>query len=240
MSAATGHDEVILFDLFGTLVEYEPNRQRIVYPETLQLVQQMGGPQDHETFLITWDAASAALERASASTLAEFTMLDAAQAFAVSVGLEPSPDQVAELAARFLAEWKRHVRAVDGICDLIAALAGSYRLGVVSNTHDPDMVPSMLRSMGVAEYFEVVLLSVSHGYRKPHPSIYQVAMERMGCGASAIAFVGDSYEADYLGPRRAGMRAYLIDPKACHRIPEANRLESVLALPERLAPFSRA
>lgn len=237
MSAATGHDEVILFDFFGTLVEYEPDRQQIVYPETLRLVQQMGGPVDHELFLCQWDASSAALERASASTLAEFTMLDAAQAFAVSVGLEPSPAQLAELAATFLAEWKRHVRAVGGVSDLVAALAGSYRLGIVSNTHDPDMVPSMLRSMGVAEYFEAVVLSVSHGYRKPHPSIYQVAMERMGCPASAIAFVGDSYEADYLGPRRAGMTAYLIDPTTRHRIPEANRLDSVLALPERLAPF---
>ena len=236
MNAAAKHPEVLLFDFFGTLVEYEADRKQLGYPETYRLVQHWGGPVDHELFLAQWDAASAALEEVSASTFVEFTMLDAASAFAATAGLLLSRDQLTGLAATFISEWQRHVIPVAGVTDLIVSLSDSYRLGIVSNTHDPHMVPSMLQTMGVAEHFEVILLSVDHGYCKPHPSIYDLAIKRMGCAASGIAFVGDSYESDYLGPRQAGMDAYLIDPEVRYQLPAAARLESVLDIAALLRP----
>ena len=240
MDVAAENHEVVLFDFFGTLVDYERDRKQLDYPETLRLVQQLGGPADQELFLAQWDAASAALEQVSASTFEEFTMLDAASAFAATAGLVLSQDQVAELAATFTAEWERHVIPVAGMTNLITSLSAAYRLGIVSNTHDPHMVPSMLQTMGIAKHFEVIVLSVDHGYCKPHPSIYDLSIQRMGCAASSIAFVGDSYESDYLGPRRAGMDAYLIDPQARHQVPAAARLHSVLDIAARLLPSQPA
>ncbi|MEO6627836.1 MAG: HAD family hydrolase, partial [Aquihabitans sp.] len=220
----------------GTLVDYEPDRTQLEYPETLRLVQLWGGSVDHELFLAQWDASSADLEQVSANTFEEFTMLDAAGAFAATAGLVLSQDQVTELAATFIAEWERHVTPVVGVTNLITSLAGTYRLGIVSNTHDPHMVTSMLQKMGVDNHVEMIVLSVDHGHCKPHPSIYERAIERMGCAPSSIAFVGDSYESDYLGPRREGMEAYLIDPQALHRLPATARLQSVLDLAALLLP----
>jgi len=47
---------------------------------------------------------------------------------------------------------------------------------------------------------------------KPHPSIFVSALERLACAASATLFIGDSYEADYLGAKGVGMQALLVDP----------------------------
>jgi putative hydrolase of the HAD superfamily len=107
-------------------------------------------------------------------------------------------------------EWQQHVIPAPGAADKLRRLAASYRLGIVSNTHDPAMVPSMLDSMGIADVMSIVLLSVEDGYRKPHPSIYARCLDQLQMSPGEVLFVGDSYTADYDAPPRAGMHALLI------------------------------
>ena len=226
--------EAVLFDFFGTLVEYQPDRARLEYPRSHRLLSSWGHSLTHQTFITQWDHASANLELRAAASFEEFTMADAALAFSLTCDLQLSPDRCQELGSTFVTEWQQHIRPIDGVAELLARLARSVRLGIVSNTNDAAMVPSILRSMGVADAFEVVVLSVSHGYRKPHPSIYRAALDHLGCPAEQVAFVGDSYDADYIGAELAGMTAYLIDPRAAYDVPSAVRLASVLDAEKRL------
>lgn len=235
VGAGTLRYDAVLFDVFGTLVDYQPDRLRLEYPSTHRLLTSWGHSLTHETFTTAWDRASAALELRAASSFEEFTMADAAHAFSLACDLRLPPDHCQELGSTFVSEWQQHVRPVDGVTDLVADLAPHARLGIVSNTHDAAMVPSILRDMGVANLFEVTVLSVDHGHRKPHPSIYQAALDHLGCRAERVAFVGDSYDADYIGPQRVGMTSYLIDPDSMHDIPSSARIASVLDVAERLA-----
>ncbi|WP_228481843.1 MULTISPECIES: HAD family hydrolase [Pseudomonadaceae] len=43
---------------------------------------------------------------------------------------------------------------------------------------------------------------------KPEPAIYHQVVERLGCDASAIAMIGDTLEADALGPISQSMQGY--------------------------------
>ena len=47
------------------------------------------------------------------------------------------------------------------------------------------------------------------GYLKPHPSIFQAALECLGTEAEETIFVGDTVEHDIAGAQAAGMRAIL-------------------------------
>lgn len=226
--------EAVLFDFFGTLVAYEPEWSRLAYPDSHRLLEMWGCDLTHEAFLRHWDTASRELEAAAERSRREFPMLDAALAFAATAGLDLSTAQCLGLADTFVREWQRHVRPVPGVADLLARLGASYRLGIVSNTHDPAVVPALLRQLGVAHHFEIVVLSVDHGYRKPHPSIYTTALESLGVAAADAVFVGDSYAADYLGPRRAGIAAFLIDPTNVHGVPPRSRLPALAHIEDRL------
>lgn len=226
--------EAVLFDFFGTLVAYEPDWGRLAYPDSHRLLQTWGCDLTHESFVKQWDIAHNQLERAAMSSRHEFTMLDAARAFAATAGLDLPTAACRILADTVASEWQRHVRPVAGVARLVARLAESHRLGIVSNTHDPALVPSMLRQLEIAHHFEIVVLSVDHGYRKPHPSIYTTALESLGVAAAATAFVGDSYEADYLGPGAAGMTPYLIDPGNVHGVPPDSRLPALARIEDCL------
>jgi putative hydrolase of the HAD superfamily len=53
--------------------------------------------------------------------------------------------------------------------------------------------------------------SRAHGWRKPHPTIFQAALELLGVEPGEAAMVGDSVEDDVEGAIALGMRGFLID-----------------------------
>ena len=226
--------EVVLFDFFGTLVTYEADRTAIAYERTHALMAEWGAELTHGEFVARWDAASTRVEAAVTATLVEHTMHDVVTGFSNDVGLDLDNSRVEVLIDTFLSEWVLPVALVPGADELVRSLANDRPLGVVSNTNDLSMVPTLLAEFGIADCFDHVVLSVGHGYRKPHPSIYEATLDLFGVAPTEAVFVGDSYEADYLGPTDAGMTAFLIDPDHRHDVPADVRLASILDLADRL------
>ena len=226
--------KAVLFDFFGTLVEYQPDRSQLGSPETHEFARSLGFVGDHDAFVTIWDTASSALEDSARATLREFSMTDAAMAFGAATQVDLDPIDAERLGRSYVVEWSRHLRPVSGVADMVGRLAAEFTIAVVSNTHDAEMVPNLLNEMGVSDDISAVVLSVEHGWCKPHRSIYAAALGRVGCGAEHSVFVGDSHEADYLGPLDAGMTAFLIGPSKAHDVPAAARLTSVLEIEYRL------
>lgn len=225
----------LLFDFFGTLVDYSPSRTEQGYRRSHALLRDFGGQLGYERFLDVWSATSARFDRASALDDREFSMADVTTEFLGAVLHRPAtPEQVDAFVAAYLAEWSAAVRHPAGIDVLLKGLGSEFRLAVVSNTHSPTMVPEQLAAMGVLDVMDAVVLSVDVGRRKPHADIYRAALDRLGAPARDVWFIGDSYEADYMGPRRMGMEALLIDPQGTADVPPHDRLDSVFDLPHRL------
>jgi putative hydrolase of the HAD superfamily len=219
---------VVLFDFFGTLVAYEPDRSRLAYPATHELARTFDYPGDHERFVRDWDRAASGLEAATAESHVEFSMTDAAMAFSSACGLALAEADAAQLGRSFVREWQHYVVPVPGASEMVARLAASRRVGVVSNTHDPMMVPTLLAEMRLAELMSLVVLSTDHGLRKPHPSIYERCLEELDAEPNEVLFVGDSLEADYAGPLRAGMRSVLIADHDPVGVPRTSVVRSVV------------
>ena len=80
---------------------------------------------------------------------------------------------------------------------------------------------------------DAIVDSRSHGRVKPHPTIFQNALDQLGVGAAEAVMVGDSLEEDVEGARALGMRAVLIDRTDRH--PEIEeRLRDLYGLPAAL------
>jgi HAD superfamily hydrolase (TIGR01549 family) len=63
---------------------------------------------------------------------------------------------------------------------------------------------------------DAIVDSRSHGRVKPHPTIFQAALELLGVAPVEAVMVGDSLEEDVEGARALGMRAILIDREDRH------------------------
>jgi putative hydrolase of the HAD superfamily len=80
---------------------------------------------------------------------------------------------------------------------------------------------------------DAIVDSRTHGRVKPHPTIFEAALEVLGVPPVDAVMVGDSLEEDVEGARALGMGAILVDREERH--PEvAERLADLYALPAAL------
>lgn len=103
------------------------------------------------------------------------------------------------------------------------------RLGLVSNGIRD------LRAFVVHHKLDVdaVVGSRAHGYVKPHPTIFQAALQQLGVDPVHAVMVGDSVEEDVEGARALGLRAILMDREDRHP-GFAERLTDLYGLPAAL------
>lgn len=82
------------------------------------------------------------------------------------------------------------------------------RLGVISNWDS--RLRHILDELELSPYFETIVISALVGATKPHPQIFQAALERMGVGPHQAVHIGDNPDEDVKGPLALGMDAILI------------------------------
>jgi HAD superfamily hydrolase (TIGR01549 family) len=80
---------------------------------------------------------------------------------------------------------------------------------------------------------DAIVGSRAHGYVKPHPTIFQAALNELRVDPGDAVMVGDSLQEDIEGARALGMRAILIDRDDRH--PDVQeRLTDLYGLPAAL------
>ena len=90
-------------------------------------------------------------------------------------------------------------------------------MGIISNTTNPVFMKELeLEDSGLKKYFDFTLYSSGVPYRKPHPSIFQLAISHFQLEPCEILFVGDSLSADILGAQKVGMKTAWINRKQDH------------------------
>lgn len=106
-----------------------------------------------------------------------------------------------------------------------------YRLGIISNW---DLrLQSLLDRFDLSRYFDSVILSVDVGATKPSSLIFQHAVRALGMRPEELLHVGDSFEEDVEGARKAGLHAVLLDrshkPPLLNTIPGLTSIRTLLA-----------
>ena len=125
------------------------------------------------------------------------------------LGCELTDDDVRLYAREAL--WEGELAVGPDVHELLDALrARSLELAIVSNTALPAWLlePAFSRQ-GLAERIETIVLSSEVGKRKPHPAVFERALDELGVRPEHALFVGDRRYQDVLGAKRLGMRTVL-------------------------------
>lgn len=112
------------------------------------------------------------------------------------------------LVAHFQGE--KHWKVYDDVYETLRVLrARGLRLAIVSNWDSS--LPRLLRTLGLDESFEAVLVSALVGASKPDRLIFEAALRVLDIRPDEALHVGDSDHDDYHGARNAGIPALLLD-----------------------------
>jgi len=222
----------VLFDFFGTLVDYTHGRTDQNFESTHRLLTDHGVDVSLDTMVTSMDEIYIELEAWSKEQLREFSMQEAMRRFLLRQGHPANPGLEDLLSDRYVDDWSQNVSFPHGIAPYLKSLSRRYRLGIITNTHHAPLITRLIAQAGIQDLFDTVITSIEHGRTKPHPDIFLDTLARLGLSAEEAVYVGDSFDADYRGATGAGMDCYLIGRHA--RVPIARQITSVFDLPSRL------
>jgi putative hydrolase of the HAD superfamily len=110
----------------------------------------------------------------------------------------------------FCQEFLNHVKIDENAKNILQQMHGKYKLGIISNFAIPEGVHSLLKTNGLKELFDIVVVSGEVNKRKPSPEIFQNTLKKIDVLAEEAVFVGDTADADVAGAHAAGMKAIYI------------------------------
>jgi putative hydrolase of the HAD superfamily len=107
--------------------------------------------------------------------------------------------------------------------------AGGVAVGIISDWGSN--LESILASLGIERYLDFTLASGATGLAKPDPALFRLAATRVGVDPGDALMVGDSYRADVLGARAAGMDGLLLDRAGDATVDDVRIIRSLAELP---------
>jgi FMN phosphatase YigB (HAD superfamily) len=136
-------------------------------------------------------------------------------------------------------------RPMDGAQELLQTVTGlGVRTGIVSNSLAASGSRDFVRRAGLEPYIGVQVYSDEVGLRKPNPAIFRLVAEALDVDLAACWYVGDTWDRDVVGGRRAGVgRVILLEGSRTtdgdaatvapdHRITHLREILALLPLPE--------
>ena len=124
----------------------------------------------------------------------------------------PLSDSIArDLALMYRETYRAQRRAVAGAARLMAAVKRQARIAIVSN-NIRDEQEEKLQVCGLDAFVDALVVSEEAQVSKPDRQIFRIALDRLHVEPPQAVMIGDSWAADIVGARQAGIRAIWFNP----------------------------
>ena len=205
--------KAVFFDLYHTLVRYEPPREEL----QARALKDFGIDVKPEVFrrpLVTADEfIYGEMARVSLGKRSEEDKMALWVQYEKIVLGEAGVEASEKLVLGVLGKMRQIKMKLVLFDDVVPALTDlkvrGLILGLISNV-DYD-ITSLLNETGLPALLQIIVTSQEAGFNKPQPEIFQEALRRAGVQASEAMYVGDQYRIDVVGANQAGMTGVLLD-----------------------------
>lgn len=120
-----------------------------------------------------------------------------------SVNMLPYKDTVKKFGLEKVRWSKELEKLYHESREVLQTLYGRYKLGIIANQSAG--TEERLVSLGIREYFDVIISSAEEGVSKPDKRIFELALQRAGCMAAEACMVGDRLDNDIVPAAELGM-----------------------------------
>src|SRR5579875_1323407 len=181
---SAGHIRAVLFDWDDTICGAAPHR----YDSVAGVLQRLGVERTRRDIHLAWTLADDPIRDRIANGFWHRLQR--------GLDLEAGLTLVETLADEFdrRAETLRMEVFEDARWLLDRLTGDGLRLGIVSNNI---LAEERVEALGLAGYFETIVTPLDNdGIGKPHPEIFQLALDRLGVTADQAIYIGDTYQTD--------------------------------------------
>ena len=194
--------EVITFDLDNTLWDVDPTLIAAEDAQRQWLLAHRPGAIDHldheglwQFKQTVWQQHPELLHDVSGIRVQMLYQLQRAAGY----GEEDSRSGARRAFAAFL-QVRHQVVLYEEALGVLSSLARDYTLGALTNGN------ADIYKTDAGEYFDFAFLAEDVGASKPHPDMFEAALQHAGVAPAQIVHVGDNPEHDIQGAQAVGMR----------------------------------
>lgn len=230
--------KAVFFDFYHTLVRYEPPREEL----QARALQEFGievSPEVLRRPIVIAD--EFIYQEITRTPLSQLSAEDKAALYAwyqrivlKEAGIEANEQLIFGLLGK-MRQFDMKLVLFDDVMPVLADFKGRRLiLGLISNV-DRD-ITSLLNELGLASLLQVVVTSQDVGFNKPQPEIFREALKQAGVQAAEAIYIGDQYQIDVIGAKKAGMEGVLLDRGGYFaEINDCPRIQSLTQLVEHLS-----
>lgn len=199
----------ILFDLYGTFIDIETDESmEEIYRAIAQFLTyhgiylHRGEVRDRYYQLLRQE------KEKSHEAYPEINVVNIWKAFLAGQGPEGGGvfnDLAETLAQIYRGISRKRLRLYDSVKNALDELHRDYHMAIVSDGQPCWAVPEM-KALGLDGYFDPIIISADHGFRKPDPRLFKKALDPMGFTAGEVLFVGNDMYRDIYGARQLNIR----------------------------------
>ncbi len=121
-----------------------------------------------------------------------------------AVGFSANKQLIHKLSSDYITHLTRFNHLLENTFEILDYLTPKYRLHIITNGFN-EVQNTKLSKSKIHTYFKTVTNSENAGVKKPHPKIFNYALQQARTTAQNSMMVGDNYEADILGAKNIGM-----------------------------------
>lgn len=198
----------LFFDYGRLLFTYDFNRKTLARAHRLALgeLKERGVETDFLQLSKAHDAAIDDYLRARGDDFTEWSMRRIMEKVLGNLGIRDP-----HLASRLDEVYKLNDHDAyprEGMLDLISELAEDFSLNIISNLPHNSAV-SELERYGLLPCFDTITFSYEAGHRKPHPSIYNLAVKRAKADLQDSLFLSHEQK-EVVGAMKTGLDGRLV------------------------------
>ena len=212
----------ILFDLFGTVVQFAPQVPTLHIAGT-RWRSTMGWLRDtvarvlpeiaFDDMLTSLTTVTQEIVRARPPEYLEVPSRERFRRALLRLGVDQSaaPALAEELSVAHMGHLAATTMMPPADLAALRRLRVAYRLALISNFDHAPTARHILATHGLEDLFDPIVISDEFGRRKPHPAIFAATLARLGIANDEALFVGDSVDDDLIGAANARVRAIWIN-----------------------------
>ncbi|BDC98429.1 YjjG family noncanonical pyrimidine nucleotidase [Persicobacter psychrovividus] len=226
----------VLFDLDHTLWDFEKNSTLVLEQLfTTHKLHQLGNDLSFERFIEEYTKVNHQLWQLYNKDEISKEELRDSRFEKVLTNLGVEPDRIPQgLGLQYLEKSPHMPHVFPNTYETLDYLKGRYPMAIVTNGFE-EVQHIKMASSKLTDYFKYVVTSELAGYKKPHKGIFNHTLELLGATAEECIMIGDSFESDIEGAKKAKIDHVYFNPnKIKHRKKIQHEIHNLIELKELL------